>query len=116
MFLGGTIERIPRERVGMAKKKMSTKDQAWAEAKHLCRLNADDIEKAKQLGMSPKSLMKNIPSKDQQWKAPVKDWVRDLHEKRFGKSSGRKGPSREKTMAEIIPFETVGSPETQYMA
>lgn len=38
---------------------------------------------AKELGMSPRSLIKNVPNKTQQWKAPVKEWIRDLHEKRF---------------------------------
>jgi hypothetical protein len=40
---------------------------------------------AKELGMTPKSLLKNIPNKSQQWKAPVRDWVRDLYDKRFRK-------------------------------
>ena len=31
--------------------------------------------------MNPRSLIKNIPSKSQQWKAPVKYWVRELYEK-----------------------------------
>lgn len=39
---------------------------------------------AKELGMKPKSLLKNIPSAKQQWKASVKIWIRDLYEKKFG--------------------------------
>lgn len=54
------------------------KDKLWAEAKKRCRLNAQDIQLAKQLGMSPKSLLKNIPSPKEQWKLPVKDWIRSL--------------------------------------
>lgn len=68
------------------------KDDAWAEAKRLCRLSADDIAKAKALGMSPRSLIKNIPSRSQQWKAPVRDWVRDLYEERFGNRPVRTPP------------------------
>lgn len=56
----------------------------WAEAKKRCRLNQADIQMAKKLGMTPKSLLKNIPSLSQQWKAPVKVWIHDLYEKRFG--------------------------------
>lgn len=63
--------------------KNNSKD--WAEAKKRCRLNQADIQMAKELGMQPKSLLKNIPSKQQKWKAPVKEWVRDLYEKKFGK-------------------------------
>ncbi|WP_059105389.1 hypothetical protein [Shouchella shacheensis] len=57
----------------------------WVEAKKRCRLNQADIQMAKELGMKPKSLLKNIPSPTQQWKAPVKVWIRDLYEKKFGR-------------------------------
>lgn len=57
----------------------------WAEAKKRCRLNQNDIQMAKELGMIPKSLVKNIPSPSQQWKAPVKVWIRELYEKKFGR-------------------------------
>lgn len=57
----------------------------WAEAKKRCRLNQNDIQMAKELGMTPKSLLKNIPSPKQQWKAPVNVWIRELYEKKFGK-------------------------------
>ncbi|KAB8139471.1 hypothetical protein F9U64_00100 [Gracilibacillus oryzae] len=57
----------------------------WAEAKKKCRLNQADIQMAKELGMTPKSLLKNIPAPNQQWKAPVKVWVRELYEVKFGR-------------------------------
>ena len=60
-------------------------EDAWKEAKQRCRLNEADIKMAKDLGMTPKSLIKNIPSHDQKWKAPVKVWVSDLYEEKFGK-------------------------------
>ena len=34
---------------------------------------------AKELGISPRSLIKNIPSPAQRWKQPVKDWIRELY-------------------------------------
>ncbi|TDQ42655.1 hypothetical protein [Aureibacillus halotolerans] len=58
-------------------------DAAWAAAKKRCRLNEADISMAKELGMTPKSLEKNIPSPTQQWKDPVKIWVRRLYEEKF---------------------------------
>jgi hypothetical protein len=61
------------------------RDEEWAEAKRRCRLSAEALRMAKELGMSPRSLIKNIPSKQQPWKAPVEEWVRRLHEKRFGR-------------------------------
>jgi hypothetical protein len=41
----------------------------------------EDIRMAKELGISPRSLMKNNPSKSQQWKLPVKLWIRELYDK-----------------------------------
>ena len=59
-------------------------DEDWVKAKAKCRLNQKDIEMAKKLGIGPRTLMKNIPSPKQHWKAPVKEWIHDFYEKRFG--------------------------------
>ncbi|MDO8587083.1 MAG: hypothetical protein Q7T82_08600 [Armatimonadota bacterium] len=64
----------------------NARDAAWIEAKQKCRLNDETIRMAKELGMTPKTLIKNIPSKSEMWKASVSDWVRDLHDKRFNRS------------------------------
>ena len=40
---------------------MAYSDQLWQEAKKRCRLNDEDIARAKRLGLNPKSLIKNIP-------------------------------------------------------
>ena len=55
-------------------------DPQWAKAKELCQLNMEDIRKAKELGLSPRALIKNIPNSSQRWKTPVKQWVRDLYD------------------------------------
>lgn len=69
----------------MAKqKKGKGKDDEWARAKKLCRLNARQIEMAKQLGMNPRKLPNLIPSPGQRWKAPVGEFIEGLHAKRFG--------------------------------
>jgi len=62
----------------------------WPEAKKLCRLNQIDIAMAKRLGFGPDALIGAIPSPKQKWKLPVKDWVHELHSKRFGKVLGEK--------------------------
>jgi hypothetical protein len=59
-------------------------DLMWAKAKQVCGLNMEDVRMAKELGLSPKSLMKNRPAPSQRWKLPVKLWIRELHEERFG--------------------------------
>lgn len=60
----------------------SKKDAEWAEAKKKCRLNEETIRMAKEMGLNPRSLIKNIPGKTQKWKAPVHDWIRDMYEER----------------------------------
>ncbi len=40
---------------------------------------------AKELGLNPRSLIKNIPSPTQQWKLPVKQWIHELYEEKIGK-------------------------------
>lgn len=69
----------------MAKTKKTKRDLQWAKAKHVCRLNMEDIRMAKELGMSPRGLIKNRPSPSQPWKLPVKEWIHELYEKRFGR-------------------------------
>lgn len=66
---------------------MAYSDAMWAEAKKKCRLNNEDIALAKRLGLNPRSLIKNIPSKSEPWKAPVKDWLHEIDEKRQKKAA-----------------------------
>lgn len=68
---------------------MAYSDALWQEAKKKCRLNNEDIKIAKELGLNPKSLIKNIPNKNEQWKAPVSVWIREIYEERKSKSLQR---------------------------
>jgi hypothetical protein len=82
----------------MTKKKptpTNKKDVLWAEAKRKCRLNNEDIRMAKELGLNPRSLLKNIPSKTQQWKLPVKDWIREMYQKRQEKAAKRRSRKKQ---------------------
>ncbi len=74
----------------MAKKKPKH-DPQWAKTKNVCRLNMEDIRMAKELGISPQSLRKNKPSPSQPWKQPVKEWIGELYEKRFGRKTSASG-------------------------
>ena len=62
----------------------------WGEAKKLCRLNQDDIAMAQALGFHPDALVRARPDPKQKWKLPVKEWIHELHFKRFGKVLGEK--------------------------
>lgn len=92
------------------KKKKFKFDPLWVEAKKRCRLNQEDIRKAKELGMKPKSLIKLIPNKDQLWKAPVKVLIEDLHAKRFGYE-----PDQKKKRSTPLPADKqeITEPSTQ---
>ena len=65
---------------------MAYKQELWDEAKKRCHIGDEEIRMAKEMGLNPKSLIKNIPNKSEQWKAPVKDWIHDMYDKRQRKS------------------------------
>lgn len=65
--------------------------QWWADAKRRCRLSAEALRMARELGLNPRSLLRNIPSPQEPWKAPVEVWVRRLYAKRH---RGRQVPPR----------------------
>lgn len=72
----------------MAKK--MKRDEDWARAKRLCRLNAETVRMAKALGLNPRKLAGKIPSQSQPWKAPVHVWIHDLYEKMQEKAARRR--------------------------
>lgn len=76
----------------MAKKKQpkNKRDRLWIEAKRRCRLNDNDIRIAKELGLNPRSLIKNIPSRTEPWKLPVKAWIHEIYEERQKKVARKK--------------------------
>jgi uncharacterized protein len=76
----------------MGKKSRKQLDE-WQEAKRRCGLSDEDVRMAKELGFRPRSLLKNLPSKSQPWKAPVREWIRDLYAKRFGRAPRAKSGS-----------------------
>lgn len=71
------------------REKMAYKQELWDEAKKKCRIGDEEIRMAKEMGLNPKSLIKNIPNKKEMWKAPVKDWIHDMYDKRQRKSQQR---------------------------
>jgi hypothetical protein len=76
---------------------MAYSAELWQQAKQKCRLNVEEIELAKKLGLNPKSLMKNIPNKSEPWKAPVGVWLREIEAKRNKKTEQKKRRAEHKT-------------------
>jgi hypothetical protein len=62
------------------------KDREWAEAKSKCRLDVETVKIAREMGLNPRSLIKNIPNKSEPWKTPVAVWIRELYQKRQDKA------------------------------
>ena len=84
---------------------MAYKQELWDEEKKKCRLGNEEICMAKEMGLNPKSLIKNIPNKNEMWKAPVKDWIHDMYEKRK-----RKSEQKAKRKAQNNAKETASRP------
>ncbi len=64
---------------------ITKKNAEWAEAKKKCRLNDETLKMAREIGLNPRSLIKDIPSPSQQWKAPVIIWIREMYQERLEK-------------------------------
>lgn len=80
---------------------MAYSEQDWKKAKKLCRLNEEDIRIAREMGLNPKSLMKNIPGKDQQWKEPVRQWLWSIWEDRQEKARRKQAALEEEQAKEL---------------
>jgi hypothetical protein len=77
------------------------KETEWEEAKKKCKLNAETIKMAKEMGLNPRSLIKNIPNKNEQWKAPVSVWIQEMYEERQAKALKKKTLKEKKEKEEI---------------
>ena len=96
--------------MGMKVKKLD-QQQLWAEAQRRCRLSDEAVRMAKELGIGPRSLIKNIPARTQQWKSPVEDWVRDLYEQRQRKAARKNPASTPARLASNPNLRDLGSAE-----
>lgn len=73
------------------------REAEWAEASRRCRLSEKDVRMAKDLGLSPRSLIKNIPNPSERWKGPVHLWVREMYHKRQENLARKKAEKRQDT-------------------
>lgn len=78
------IEFLSKRTIASLRHMNLARQREWAEAQRRCPLSAEALAMAKELGIAPHSLIKNIPRASERWKAPVEAWVRTLHQKRFG--------------------------------
>ncbi|WDL98095.1 hypothetical protein [Alicyclobacillus sp. ALC3] len=83
------------------------KAERWKEAKVRCKLSNEAVKMAKEMGLNPLSLIKNIPNQQQLWKSPVEEWVRDMYEQRKTKSKKFKESSRKTDIPKTHPQDKV---------
>jgi hypothetical protein len=77
----------------MAKNK---KKATWDDVQRQCGLDADTIRMARELGMSPRTVIANHAStRQEQWKAPTAEWIQKLYQKRFGKPKAARSEGHE---------------------
>lgn len=81
----------------MAKTRRPHDEEAWRNAKKVCRLNARQLEMARALGMNPKKLSGLRPSPQQRWKLPVGEFIEARYWKRFGGNPSDNEPRGPKT-------------------
>ena len=66
---------------------MKKNQKDWITAKKRYKLSAEVIEMAKKLGLNPRKFGSIANHKQQPWKAPLPQFIRDIYEKRFNKTS-----------------------------
>ena len=69
---------------------MAYSEQMWQDAQKKCRLSQEDVVLAKRLGLNPRSLIKNIPSPKEPWKAPVREGLHELDAKQQKKAEQKR--------------------------
>jgi hypothetical protein len=64
---------------------LSNKTQEWIDAKKKYRLSDVHIQMARELGMNPKKFGSLANHKQEQWKAPLPEFIESIYYKRFKK-------------------------------
>jgi len=65
--------------------KINGRMQAWIDAQKRHGLSAAEVQMARALGMNPKKLGKLDNHNQEPWKMPLRQFIRHLYFKRFGK-------------------------------
>jgi hypothetical protein len=68
----------------MTKKRRAHDEEAWTNARTICRLTARQVEMARALGINPRKLPRLRPGPQQRWKLSVGEFIEECYRKRFG--------------------------------
>ena len=89
----------------MATKHRAHDEESWKYAKKICRLNVQQLQMARRLGMNPKKLPGLRPSPQQRWKLPVGAFIEELYWKRFGGNPLDHQPNTERASRKLASTE-----------
>ena len=64
----------------------ANKEQIWLKVKKRYRLSNEIIRMAKELGLNPKKIGGMANHKQEPWKQPLPNFIRELYQKRFNRS------------------------------
>ena len=65
----------------------SNKEKIWLEVKKRYRLSNEVIQMAKKLGLNPKKFGGLANHKQEPWKQPLPEFIKNIYVKRFGSSA-----------------------------
>jgi hypothetical protein len=71
--------------MGATSKALSSQVQAWVEARKRHHLSHAQVQMARELGLNPRKLGKIDNHRQEQWKAPLPQFIEHLYLKRFGR-------------------------------
>ena len=91
------------------------REEDWAAAKRHCRLSAEEVRMARQLGLNPRKLAKHVPSPGQLWKLPVGEWVRELYRKSHGTPAVGTQATRARLRSRAVVFGRTASRRSRMM-
>jgi len=99
----------------MTKNRRAHDEEAWTNAKKLCRLTARQVEMGRALGMNARELPCLRASPQEDWKLPVGVFIEACYWKRFGAPARTRGrePSARKPSRDTDASDRVRNPAWQ---
>jgi len=88
--------------------------KVWIDARKRYKLTDAQIQMARELGMTPKSLGKMSFSKDQPWKMPLSEYIEHLYFKRFKRERPEEVLSIEARAIKLANKKSVPTREAQH--
>ncbi len=82
-------------------KHLPPKLQPWLDARQRYKLTHAEVQMARELGMNPKKFGSLANERQEPWKAPLREFIRNCYRKSFG----RDAPQQVVSLEEIVAAE-----------